>query len=341
MLGVQHDVSLKDFNTFGIDVKAKYFFQAKSNRYVEMASILAENENVDLLFLGEGSNVLLTEDFEGVVCKMETKKITLIKENPFNVWLRVDAGVSWDSFVRYCIDSKYYGLETLIKIPGTVGAAPIQNIGAYGHEVAEFIEQVKIYHIDNREFPILSNKQCKFSYRNSIFKNNLKNKAVVLFVVFKLSTSFDREKKYYGDIENVLKARKIRYPDARDIAGIVEEIRENKLPDYKKLPNAGSFFKNPLVTLSQLEKLQEQHGDIPFFKTPSWKYVKISAAWLIENSGWKGHKEGRAGVSAKHALILVNHGKAKGKEILSLAEKIKASVLEKYDIALEYEVNII
>lgn len=335
---VQKDISLKPYHTFGIEVKTKYLIEIHNIEDVKDALNFQKQQNLELLILGGGSNLLFTKDFEGVVIKVTLKGIEKIKEDENSVWVKVAAGENWHEFVLFCIENGWGGVENLSLIPGTVGAAPMQNIGAYGVEIKETFDSLEAYHLQGGEIHQFSKEQCKFGYRESIFKNEVKGEYLITSVVFKLS------KKHllnfsYGDIQQVL-ARENIEPSISNISQAVIEIRSSKLPNPKEIGNAGSFFKNPFVEKTHFEKLKDLYPQIPVYPVDE-KLVKIPAGWLIEQCGWKGYKNGDAGVHAKQALVLVNYGHAKGVEIGELSEMIKKSVSEKFGIALHTEVNIV
>lgn len=335
---VEKDISLKPYHTFGIDVKAKYFVEVRDMEDVKNALAFQKEQNLQLLILGGGSNLLFTKDFEGMVMKVALKGIEKIEEDENAVWLKVAAGENWHEFVLFCIENGWGGVENLSLIPGTVGAAPMQNIGAYGVEIKETFDSLEAYHLQNGEIHQFSKEECKFGYRESIFKNEVKGQYLITSVVFKLL------KKHilnfsYGDIQQIL-ARENVQPSINNISQAVIEIRSSKLPNPKEIGNAGSFFKNPFVEKTHFEKLKTLYPQMPMYPVDE-KLVKIPAGWLIEQCGWKGYKNGDAGVHTKQALVLVNYGNAKGGEIGMLSEMIKKSVSEKFGIALHTEVNIV
>ena len=288
-------------------------------------------------YLGGGSNILFVNDFDGLIIRPNVPGLKEIAEDRQNVWIEVGAGEIWDEFVHYCVDMKLGGVENLSLIPGSVGAVPVQNIGAYGQEVSNTIELVKGYDLETRlTFEMLA-VNCEFSYRNSIFKKDFKNRAIITSVVFRLN-KFPEFNLSYGQVEEKVKERgEVNLWNIRDA---VIEIRSSKLPDVKELGNAGSFFKNPVVDAGLAEQLQNRFENVPIYPTAEGK-VKLAAGWLIEKAGWKGVREGDVGVHEKQALVLVNYGKATGKEIFDFSEKIKQSVLENFGVDLEREVNCI
>ena len=335
---IKNHFSLKDFNTFGIDVRAREFVVIKSHQ--DLLDLIKGRDftKEKFLLLGGGSNILFTKDFEGLVIKIELDGIELLKEDDDHVWINAGAGELWHELVVHCIDKGWSGLENLSLIPGMVGAAPIQNIGAYGIEVKDLIEEVIGIDLTEKIFKTISSKECAFEYRSSIFKTALKNKFIITDVVFKLSKKPLLHIEY-GAINDELKRKNIQHPTIRDISNTVISIRQSKLPDPKTIGNAGSFFKNPVVTHEKLEELKVTYPTIVSY--PFGKEFKLAAGWLIEQAGWKGFKEGNVGCHEKQALVLVNYGNASGMEILQLAEKIQQSVLRKFNVELEMEVNVI
>jgi len=343
MIRYRENISLLPFNTFGIDVNAAHIFYLKAPEdlkdILEYPGFSDMSDNMtDLLVLGQGSNVLFTDDFRGVIIKNEIRGIRILEENDKFVLVEAGSGEKWQDLVDYAVSRDLAGIENLTLIPGTVGAAPVQNIGAYGVEAADVIESVNAFHLEKKEWITLVNKECEFSYRDSIFKRRLKNQVVICSVVFRLSKTPEL-KLNYGGIKEELGKRNIVDPTIQDISGIVADIRRAKLPDPEILGNAGSFFKNPLLGEAQFQVLLRSFPMIKYFKEGD--LYKISAGWLIEQAGWKGYRLNDAGCYEKQALILVNYGNAKGEEILALSEKIQKSVFDKFGIALEREVNLI
>jgi len=335
----QENISLKAYNTFGIEAKARTFAELEIFPDVQNFLDMMRRRDEPLLVLGGGSNVLFTKDFDGVVVKISTKGIIKIKETEHHVLLQVQAGEVWDDFVNYCLDHNYGGVENLALIPGNVGSCPIQNIGAYGVEVKDTIEAVEVVNIESLQMFELSNHECRFGYRDSIFKHELKGKVIIVSVIFRLTKKHILHH-HYGAIQDELKALGIDDPGIKDIAAAVCNIRRAKLPDPKEVGNAGSFFKNPSVSEKDFNKLKMSFPSMPSYAQDDGTF-KIPAGWLIEQCGWKGHREGETGVHAKQALVLVNYGNAKGREIINLAKKILKSVTDKFGIGLEMEVNII
>tara|TARA_B100001540_G_scaffold37242_2_gene32998 strand:- start:5470 stop:6486 length:1017 start_codon:yes stop_codon:yes gene_type:complete len=335
---IKQNYSLRNYNTFGITAKTKYFTSFTSEE--ELIKLL-ENDICKLekmLILGGGSNILLSEDFDGITLLNDVKGINIIKENSKEVIIEVGAGEIWHDFVLWSVKKGFSGIENLALIPGSVGASPMQNIGAYGVEVKDFITQVYYIDIAKKKKKELNNNECGFEYRNSIFKGRLKGKGIVTKVIFKLyKTPINNTD--YGDIKEELKKLK-KNASPINITEAVINIRNRKLPDPAILGNCGSFFKNPIIKNSKFKKLKKEFPNVIGYKISNTK-TKVSAGWLIDNAGLKGYREKNVGIHNKQALVLVNHGNAKGKDILKLAEKIELIIKKKYDISLEKEVNII
>lgn len=336
---VQKDVQLKPFNTFGIEATAKYFVEVSS---IEQLQEILQNPDYQLterLILGGGSNMLLTKDFEGLVIKIAIKGFEVIQENEDNIWIKAGAGVVWHDLVMHCVNQDYAGMENLSLIPGTVGAAPMQNIGAYGIEIKEVFEELEALEIETGEIRVFDKATCNFGYRESIFKHEAKGKFVILNVTFKLSKkpTFHVE---YGAIKDTLTEMGITEMSIKAISDAVIHIRQSKLPNPAEIGNAGSFFKNPEIPNTQFEALKVQFPTIPSYPV-SDTTTKVPAGWLIEQAGWKGQRFGNVGVHVKQALVLVNYGGGKGEEIKDLSQKIQASVKEKFGIQLSAEVNFI
>ncbi|MBW6536550.1 MAG: UDP-N-acetylmuramate dehydrogenase [Mariniphaga sp.] len=330
--------NLKSHNTFGVEANTRYFFEFTEQEDLE--TFVQSNETWKELphfILGGGSNVLFQRDFQGLVLHPNIPGIVKVKENRQNVWFEVGAGEVWDDFVRYCVDYGVGGVENLSLIPGLVGAAPVQNIGAYGQEVSNVIERVKGLDLQQKlqmEFPA---DDCGFGYRDSLFKRELKNRFIITSVVFRLE-KFPEFNLKYGQVEE--KVKELGEVNLQNIRRAAIDIRSSKLPDVNKLGNAGSFFKNPVVKVEIAEKIREQFPDVPVYQVNEYE-VKLAAGWLIEKAGWKGRQEGNVGMHQKQALVLVNYGNATGKEIFEFSERISQAVFEKFGIQLEREVNCI
>lgn len=338
MLDFKTNFSLKQYNTFGIDVTAKFFTEISTSDDINeltASDIFIKNPR---LILGGGSNVLFTKDFEGLIIHSKIGGIDIVEENKDFVYLQVGSGEVWDEFVEFCVLKGWGGLENLSAIPGHVGATPIQNIGAYGVEVKDVINEVQGIDLVKGQILSFKNSDCEFAYRNSIFKQKFKNDFLLTHVVFQLKKFPHILVTEYGQIEQALNKEKERTISV--MRKIICDIRNSKLPDIKKIGNAGSFFKNPIVTSAIAEKLKVKFNDIPRYKTSDGKY-KLSAAWLIEKAGCKGIQLGNAGTYKNQALVLINLGNAQGKEIVKLADYIKNRVYELFAVNLETEVNIL
>ncbi|MDC0629608.1 MAG: UDP-N-acetylmuramate dehydrogenase [Flavobacteriaceae bacterium] len=333
----QKNISLKPFNTFGIDVIAKEFVAVASIE--ELVKVLDTNPT-DILVLGGGSNMLLTKAVEALVLHVNLKGITEISKSENSVRIQVAAGENWHELVCWCLDKNYGGLENLSLIPGNVGTAPIQNIGAYGVELKDSFISCEALNIHTKTLKTFSKDDCDFGYRNSIFKQALKGQYIITSVVFELSSKNHHLKTNYGAIETELNRSGIDQPTIQDVSKAVISIRNSKLPDPKVIGNSGSFFKNPIISLSKFEELQTQFPQMPSYKV-SEDAIKIPAGWLIETSGFKGKTFTNYGVHSKQALVLVNHGGANGTDILNLSLQIQNAIKFIFDIDLETEVNIL
>jgi len=331
--------SLKKLNTFGVDVKAKLFVEVFSED--ELIKLLLDaNLNREKKFiLGGGSNILITNDFDGLIIKIGINDIDVLQENEKSALIETGAGVLWDDLVNFCVERNFGGIENLSLIPGTVGAAPIQNIGAYGQEIADTFVSLSGVFIDTGERKTFSKNECKFSYRTSIFKEEFKNKFVVTSVLLNLKKNSKPNTKYIA-LSDYLDKIGIVNPKIDEVRKAVTAIRKSKLPDPGKIGNAGSFFKNPVVSEDLFRQLKAEYSDIVSFSSVSGN-TKISAGWLIEKSGWKGKRVGDVGTSPDHALVICNFGNATGAEILEFAMRIKEDVANKFGIELEEEVNIL
>ncbi len=336
---IEKNISLKPFNTFGVEVNAKYFVTV--NNTADLKKILSDKkyENEQLLFLGGGSNLLFTKDFDGLVIKLNNTEIKIISETDSSVLIKADAGVKWDDFVKYTIDKGFSGIENLSLIPGNVGAAPIQNIGAYGVEVKDVIESVNIISLNNFLEIKLSNADCKFGYRNSIFKTELKNNFVVTSVLFTLFKNASPNLEY-APLKSLFADKDEKEITPKYVREAVIKIRESKLPNPDELGNAGSFFKNPIITEEKFNQLKSVHSVLNGYPESDSK-IKISAGWLIEQCGLKGKRIGNVGVHEKQALVIVNYGGASGNAIVDFSKLIQAEVFKTFDIKIIPEVNIV
>ncbi|AZJ35496.1 UDP-N-acetylmuramate dehydrogenase [Tenacibaculum singaporense] len=335
-MNIQENISLKEYNTFGIDVNAKRFVSITS--VYQLQQLLKEEKNVFLI--SGGSNMLLTKDIDTLVVHIDIKGVSIDRENPNNIHLTVNAGENWHEFVLWCVSQNYGGLENLSLIPGNVGTCPIQNIGAYGVEVKDTITKVEAVEIETGKLVSFSAEECQFGYRNSIFKNEAKGKYVLTSVSFQLTKNNHKLNTSYGAIESELASKDITNPTIKDISDAVIAIRQSKLPDPKEIGNSGSFFKNPVISREHFETLQKKYPNIPSYVISDTE-IKVPAGWLIEQSGFKGKRFGDYGVHEKQALVLVNYGSAKGNEIYELVQKIQHTIKDKFNIDLEIEVNII
>ena len=335
-MNIQHVVSLKPFNTFGIDVNAKRYVSVKN--VGELQEVLQLKE--DVFVLSGGSNLLLTKDINKLVIHLNTKGIEVQELNSNEVLVSVQAGENWHEFVLWCISKNYGGLENLSLIPGNVGTCPIQNIGAYGVEVKDTITGVEAVEIKTGILKNFSNYECDFGYRNSVFKNELKGKYILTTVTFKLTRNEHTLHNSYGAIQAELESTKITQPNIKNISDAVINIRNSKLPNPKEIGNSGSFFKNPVISSKNFARLKKIHPTMPSYVI-SEKEIKIPAAWLIEQCGFKGKRFGETGSHKNQALVLVNYGNATGKEVHKLAIKIQATVLRNFEITLEIELNVL
>lgn len=337
MFEIKENYSLKHLNTFALDISARLFARARNMN--DLTGFLSGGylKKHDFLILGKGSNILFTRDFEGVVFQPDIKGIEIVEENNQTVVVEAGAGEDWDDFVQWCVSRGFAGVENLSYIPGSTGSAPIQNIGAYGAEAGNVIEKVNFIDLKSLEPKNAGRSECRFGYRDSVFKRKLKNKVIITSVVFRLFKNpfFNTS---YGNLKE--ETEKLGKINLENIRKAVISIRRSKLPEPSDLGNAGSFFKNPVVPDTVVRNLKESFSDMPVYPLKNGM-SKIPAGWLIEKCGWKGKRKGDAGVHSKQALVIVNYGGAGGNEIFDLASEIKLSVLEKFGIDLEPEVVII
>ncbi len=348
---ILQNISLKSYNTFGIDCTAKNFVEVKTVDELLEVLELVEQENYSSIFiLGGGSNILFLKDFDGLVIKNSIRGIEKVpkndKENDENITLYVAAGENWHQFVLFCLENNYGGVENLSLIPGTVGAAPMQNIGAYGVEICNVVERVKVIDRKTKEQIWISNEECQFGYRSSIFKHQAKDKYIIIGVEFNLTKKNHILNTSYGAIQDLLYAKNglnlqaNQIPTINQISKAIISIRESKLPNPKEIGNGGSFFKNPEILNSQFEELKKEFPAIVGYPI-SDEITKVPAGWLIEQCGWKGKVVGNTGSHKNQALVLVNYGSAKGEEIWNLAKEIQKSVFDKFRITIEPEINIV
>lgn len=334
---LSENFSLKAFNTFGIDVKARKFIAVTSLE--ELKIVLQQNYAEELFLLGGGSNMLLTKDVEAAVVHLNLKGKVIKNETEDYVFVEAKAGENWHQFVLFTLEHNWGGLENLSLIPGNIGTAPIQNIGAYGVELKDTFYSCKTINIQTLEEKEFTADECNFGYRNSIFKNEVKGKYIITSVTFKLKKKDHPLHTKYGALDLALEEMGISKPTIQDVSNAVIKIRQQKLPDPKELGNSGSFFKNPVVSIQEFEELKNRFPEMPSYKV-SESEVKIPAGWLIDTAGLKGFRDGDAGVHKNQALVLVNYGNASGAEIWALATKIQEKIYDLFNIKLEAEVNI-
>lgn len=337
-LRLQQNIELSSYTTFGVPAQARYFVEINNLEQLNELRNLPEFA-LPQLWIGGGSNMLLTQNFKGIAIKLSLKGMKQEGSKPGKVRVSAGAGENWHQFVHYCLKQNWGGLENLSLIPGNVGTAPMQNIGAYGVEIKDTLTQLEAWEVSTGKLHTFQNEDCRFGYRDSIFKQEYRGRYVITKVYFELSRGEHFLHTDYGAIRNELANQNLT-PNIHSIAKVVCDIRRSKLPDPAQVGNAGSFFKNPVVPLAQARELQAHYADIPVYTLPGQK-AKLAAGWLIEQCGWKGYREGNYGVHPKQALVLVNYGGATGAEIRNLADAIKQSVFRKFALQLETEVNII
>ncbi len=336
---MKKNVSLQPYNTFGIDVNASHFVSVASIE--ELQEVLRETANERVFVLGGGSNMLLTKDIDKTVLHIELKGYDLVDENydDSSLLLKVAGGENWHDFVLYCIDHNYGGVENLSLIPGNVGTSPIQNIGAYGVELKDVFYSCEAVSRETGEVKVFTLENCAFGYRDSIFKNELKDQYIITSVTFRLTKSSHKINTDYGAIYDTLKAKEITTPTIKDVSDAVIAIRQSKLPDPKKIGNSGSFFKNPTINQATFTALRKKFPEVPYYPVESDR-IKVPAGWLIEKAGFKGKRFGDAGVHDSQALVLVNHGNATGEDIWNLAMRIQQEVKEIFGLDIVPEVNV-
>lgn len=335
---IEKNKSLKSYNTFGIDAKASHFVSIES--ITDLSEILKSEAYTQKFILGGGSNMLLTKDIEALVIHINLKGIEILSQTDNHVLIKASAGENWHEFVLWCLEHNFGGIENLSLIPGNVGTAPIQNIGAYGVELKDVFYSCEALDVKNQDLKTFKKNDCNFDYRNSTFKNENKGDYVITSVTFKLTNNNHDLKMDYGAIKDELENMKVNKPTIQDISKAVITIRESKLPNPKDIGNSGSFFKNPIITIEHFETLKENFPNIPSYKI-SDQQIKVPAGWLIEHAGFKGKRFGDYGVHDKQALVLVNHGNAKGIDIFKLSKLIQSTISRIFKINLEAEVNII
>ena len=338
-MNIIENYPLLKLNTFGLDVKAKYFVSI--NTINELIEVTKTNvfKDLELLILGGGSNILFTKDFDGLVILNNIKGKEIIYQNQQSIFLKIGAGENWHELVMYCVDNGWGGIENLSLIPGNTGTAPMQNIGAYGVEIKETFIELEALEISSGKIVKFNNSDCEFGYRESVFKNKMKNQYIILNITLELKKNPVLNINY-GDVKAILESQNIKNPTIKEVSNAIISIRQSKLPDPKKIGNSGSFFKNPIVSLNQLELIKKKYPNVVNYEINENEF-KIAAGWLIERAGWKGKKFNNYGVHEKQALVLVNYGLANGMEIFELSEKIILDIKDKFGITLEREVNII
>jgi UDP-N-acetylmuramate dehydrogenase len=335
---IQSNFSLKNYNTFSIEASANQFVAV--HNVEELKTVLEKNKSEKKFILGGGSNMLLTKNIEALVIHVDLKGKKITKETEDYVWVESQAGENWHEFVLWTIDQNFGGLENMSLIPGNVGTTPVQNIGAYGTEIKDTFVSCEAISIDNQEMRTFSKEECHFGYRESVFKNEEKDKYIITSVIFKLTKRNHKINISYGDISTELAKNNITNPNLKDISNAVIAIRQSKLPDPKELGNSGSFFKNPILLKTDFEKIHQKFPDMKYYEISETE-VKVPAGWLIEQAGFKGKRFGDAGIHKNQALVLVNYGNATGQEILNVSKKIQKTVFDTFGIQIEAEVNII
>ena len=331
---IQENKSLKPYNTLGVDARARYFLSVTAPDSL-VAAIDSGHNDRPLLVLGGGSNILFTRDFEGLVLKNDIKGLAVLEQADDDVRVRAGGGEDWHTFVQWCLQHGFYGLENLSLIPGTVGAAPVQNIGAYGVEVGDRIEAVEAIDMQSGAGCRFEAGACDFAYRNSIFKDRCRNRFFITAVTFHLNKKAQLVTSY-ADVRRALAGRQETVVTPQELSDTICDIRRHKLPDPEEIANAGSFFKNPIISRPRYQELAERFPELPAYPVDDQR-VKIAAGWMIENCGWKGRRVGACGVYPHQALVLVNYGGASGRDILDLAEAVQASVEKRFDIRLNPE----
>lgn len=335
---IQHQFSLKQYNTFGIEAKASSFVAVHTTE--ELKLVLQQNVREKKFILGGGSNMLLTQDIEALVIHIDLKGKKIIRETDSHVWIEAQAGENWHEFVLWTLSQNYGGLENMSLIPGNVGTTPVQNIGAYGTEIKDTMVSCQAMKIDDQTMHDFSNADCRFGYRESIFKQEAKDQYIITSVVFQLTKQHHKINTAYGDIQSELAKKGITQPTIQDVSDAVIAIRQSKLPDPKTLGNSGSFFKNPILLKSDFEPIHGRFPEMKYYEVSPTE-VKVPAGWLIEQAGFKGKRFGDAGVHKNQALVLVNYGNATGRELLKLSQDIQETVFNTFGIRIEAEVNVI
>lgn len=335
---IQHNFSLKNFNTFGIEASAKEFVSVHT--IDELKTVLEQNTTKKKFILGGGSNMLLTQDIDALVIHVDLKGKIISKEDDDFVWVESQAGENWHEFVLWTIDQNFGGIENMSLIPGNVGTTPVQNIGAYGTEIKDTFVSCEAMKIENQEMKTFTKADCHFGYRESVFKNEVKDQYIITSVVFKLTKRNHKINTSYGDITDELAKKNITNPTLKDVSDAVISIRQSKLPDPKELGNSGSFFKNPILLKTDFEKIHQKFLEMKYYEISETE-VKVPAGWLIEQAGFKGKRFGDAGIHKNQALVLVNYGNATGQEILDVSKIIQNTIFKTFGIHIEAEVNVI
>jgi len=334
---IEKNIDIAPYTTFGINANAESLAIFSSSE--ELKELLLKNKDRDKMVLGGGSNVLFTKDYEGLILVNRIKGIKVVEENKEEVYVEVGAGENWHEFVLHCIDQGWGGIENLSLIPGSVGASPMQNIGAYGVEIKDIFKKLSALSIQELQEETFNHAQCEFGYRESVFKRGLKGKYIITSVTFRLNKN-PKLNTSYGAIEDELERKNIKNPTLKDVSNAVIAIRQSKLPDPKEIGNAGSFFKNPVVKKEVLDKILNEYPNAPHYPIDE-NHVKVPAGWIIDTAGWKGKRFGSFGVHVNQALVLVNYDYAKGRDIYDLSQQILDDIQSKFGILLEREVNII
>ncbi len=335
---IEKNKSLRNYNTFGIDVKAREFISVETIDVLK--DVLSKYASEEIYILGGGSNILITKDIDKLVVYLNLKGISVISEDESEIVLEVMAGENWHELVLYCIENNYGGIENLSLIPGNTGTAPIQNIGAYGVELQDVFVSCVALEIETDKEKVFHKTDCKFGYRNSIFKSEVKGEYIITSVRLRLTKRAHKKNISYGAISQVLAEKNIENPSIKEISDAVISIRQSKLPNPKVLGNSGSFFKNPVLSAEEFQQFRSNHPKAPFYEVSATQF-KIPAGWLIDQAGFKGMRFGDAGIHDQQALVLVNHGNATGEEIWQLALKIQKKIKDDFGIYIEPEVNVI
>lgn len=340
MLSVKEHYPLQALNTLALDVKARYYVDLYQIADLPEVFHYAQQRKLDVLLLGGGSNLVLIDDFDGLVVHIALLGITIVKSTGTDVLVTAKAGENWHHLVEYCLANNYYGLENLVLIPGSVGAAPIQNIGAYGVELSNVFESLQAWDTQEQRWVIFSCQDCRFSYRTSIFKSSLRHRFIIIQVTLRLTTMPDSVNTDYPALKQCLDQRGFDHPTPQQIADAVSDIRRSKLPDPSVLPNVGSFFTNPLVSKPHYQQLRRRYGDVVGYPQENGA-MKLAAAWLLEKAGWKGKRVGRVGLHAHQPLVLINYGGAHGHELIALAEAIKDDIWHRFSVQLAIEPSVV